>query len=197
VTKDRLFWDDQIVLQESVRVSKNFLSAYHGEFLSRNFESSYFKISLDWVLLGTFPTFQICIFKKKSLWLFLRNWPIVLIFHDFRKKLTIFSRLFTHFMQSFDSQGLKMCQKIILVILRPPLWAKIWIFWLKFFFFFFFSFVGKVVRWKIRFYPFLVHILPLVDTTWQNVWPIAHKNTFLSLLMHFLIFFMNFRLCIF
>ncbi len=66
---------------------------------------------------------------------FLRNRPIVHIFHDFRKKLTIFRRLFTHFMQSFDPQWLKMCQKIISVMSRPPLWAKIWIFWLKIFFF--------------------------------------------------------------
>jgi hypothetical protein len=106
----------------------------HGEFLSRNFESPYFKISLDWVLLGTFPTFQKCKLKKIVM-AFLRNRPIVLNFHDFRQKLTIFSRLFTHFMQSFDWQWLKMCQKIISVVLRPPLWAKILIFWLKIFFF--------------------------------------------------------------
>ncbi len=84
----------------------------HGEFLSRNFESSNFKISLDW----TFPTFQKCKFKKNTYKLFLRNWPIVHIFHDFWKKLTIFSRLFKHFMQSFDPQWPYMSQKIFLVM---------------------------------------------------------------------------------
>ncbi len=75
------------------------------------------------------------VYLKKIVMAFLRNRPIVHIFHDFRKKLTIFSRLFTHFLQCFELKWLKMCQKIISVMLRPPLWAEIWIFWLKIFFF--------------------------------------------------------------
>jgi hypothetical protein len=93
--------------------------------------TSYFKISLDWVLLGTLPIFQICIYKKINI-AFLRYRPIVPLFWDTTTKLTIFSRLFAHFIQSFDPQSLKIYQRIILVRLRPPLWAKIWIFWLFF-----------------------------------------------------------------
>ncbi len=37
---------------------------WHGEFLSRNFESSYFKISLDWVLLGPSPHSKNVYLKK-------------------------------------------------------------------------------------------------------------------------------------
>ncbi len=38
----------------------------HGEFLSRNFESSYFKISLDWVLLGCPSPHSKNVYLKKN-----------------------------------------------------------------------------------------------------------------------------------
>jgi hypothetical protein len=114
---------------------------------------------LDWMLLGPLPTLQKCIFKKNRYGFFFRYRPIVLLFWSIPTKLTNFSRLFTYFMQSFDPQWFKMCQKII--SMHPPLWAKIWIFLLIFFF----LQKSKFLLFFIKFLHFTT-VLPRNQLSW-------------------------------